>query len=159
MFKYPDHLDFSVVWALDSFIRDYLKGAPVVILSDYRPGDPKQHGLGRAVDFTVPGMDSLSVWTSLRAARLFSGLGIYLNDLGAVSFHVDTRLDVSVNTPDTWGDFITHPFDPDLGEHVRKDQYTTAELVIATVKKNALSVLLGIALTGSALWFWIKRKK
>jgi len=144
-FQYPNEMDFSIVSALDRFIE--LAGSMPLNLSDYRPGDPRQHGLGRAIDTTWPNRDPLEIWNLARQSHLFSGLGIYLNDRGVVSFHFDTRADRAPDDPALWGDFITHSFDESTNSNVRQDEYTIAASVIDVIKKNkATNILVAASL-------------
>lgn len=149
-FRYPDQMVFDVVYGLDLAISSV--GAKPINLSDYRPGDPRQHGLGRAVDVCWPDSDPLSVWQKLLALKVFSGLGIYLNDQGVVSFHVDTRLDRIPDNPALWGDFITYPYNPDTKTHVRADQYTTADAVIEVLKKKSVTLIGVLVICGFVLY-------
>lgn len=146
MFEYPDQVHFSILTALDTFIDRYLNGQSIHILSDYRPGDPRQHGVGRAIDFEVAGAIPTTVWSLLQGSKLFSGLGLYLNDRGAVSFHVDTRTTRTVDNPALWGDYIEHT---DAG---RVDSYTTVDAVLDMLKKNAGPGLLILLVGGYILW-------
>jgi len=139
-FQYPYEMDFSIVSALDRFIE--LVGSMPLNLSDYRPGDPRQHGLGRAIDTTWPNRDPLEIWNLARQSHLFSGLGIYLNDRDVVSFHFDTRADRTPDDPALWGDFITHSFDESTNSSVRQDEYTIAASVIDVIKKKSLTEFL-----------------
>lgn len=153
-FKYPDQMEFSIVSALDRFIG--LLGSEPIVLSDYRPNDPKQHGRGLAADTIWPSEpDPLRVWELARASKLFTGLGVYLNDSGKVSFHFDRRTDRTPDDPALWGDFISHPFDPDLDDFVRVDDYTTADAVLAVLEKKSPALTLVVVV---ALW-WVLSPK
>lgn len=104
-FKHPEKLDHGVVAGLDRLAT--VLGVKAIILSDYRllsAISKSQHGLGRAIDFTYPGLDSVVVLDAIRDLKCFSGYGMYVNEktLG-VSFHVDTRTDRSPESPATWG--------------------------------------------------------
>lgn len=153
MFDYPERLSEELLRKVDQFVG--IIGQRPTVLSDYRPGDPKTHGKGQALDLVWPSLDPLRVWSELKQAKLFSGLGIYLNDLGAVSFHVDVRPDRTATDPAIWGDFIVHTTDPDTGRAVRVDQYVGADLVIAELKKKALPALIVV---GAVLLLLILRR-
>lgn len=156
-FKHPENMDISVLTGLDRLILKV--GSKPVIISDYRPGDTGQHGLGTAIDTVWPGIDPLGVWSLAKDSQFFSGLGVYVNDKNAVSFHFDTRIDRSRLNPALWGDFITYPFDPQKGEHVRKDDYVGADLVIDFVKKNVGGIARGAILLTIAIYlYWESRK-
>jgi len=149
-FKNPDKLAWTIVRNLDLFIQRV--GSRPVILSDWRPydaarGGKQQHFEGTSIDTTWPGQDPLRIWQEMLASKLFSGLGVYLNNVDAVSFHTDTRTDRTVDDPALWGDFITYPFDPARGKIVRRDQYVGAGLVLEAIKKKGtLPVLMAAAL-------------
>lgn len=150
-FEYPDMLNPQVVLRLDQFIS--IMGIRPVILSDYRPDDERQHGLGNAID-TYWDADPLIVWDKARGSQLFSGLGIYINQLGKVSFHFDVRPDRSPSSPALWGDTISYKYDPEKGEHVREDEYTTAAAIIDVIKKNSGSgVMVALLLLGIYLLY------
>jgi len=139
------NLQWSVVRNLDLFIQRI--GSRPVVLSDVRPyeagrGRKQQHAEGTAIDTTWPGQDPLRIWQEMRGSKLFNGIGVYLNDLGAVSFHTDTRSDRTVEDPALWGDFITYPYDPVRQKNVRLDNYVGADLVLEAIKKKGASALL-----------------
>jgi len=73
-FECPDRLDYSIVNAYDHFINQV--GSKPIYLSGYRPGDPRQHGLGLAIDPTWPGRDPVEIWNLARQSHLFNGLGV-----------------------------------------------------------------------------------
>lgn len=102
-FSFPDRLKDDVLLGLDK-LADRIGKA--VILSDYREKSDvveSQHRLGRAIDFTYPGRDPGSVLEAIRDTKAFSGIGMYLNSKGAVSFHVDTRINRTPENPAIWG--------------------------------------------------------
>jgi hypothetical protein len=134
-FHYPDKLEWSIVRALDIFISQ-VKSRPI-ILDDYRPGDPRQHGKGRAVDTTWPGADAVDINRRAIASRLFSGIGIYVNPAGAGSHHFDTRTDHTPAQPATWGGIIEHPFDEATNKNQKQIEYTTMQRVVDLLKKSA----------------------
>lgn len=149
-FNRPDYLDWSIVHAVDEFIADNIGIVPV-ILSDYRPNDlDSQHSRGLAVDMYWPELDPLEVWEKARASKLFSGLGIYLNKAGVVSFHFDTRVDRTVENPALWGRFIEQSDNP-----ITKG-YVGADLVLDALKKKEW---LGLTVLGIAIYLMSRRNK
>lgn len=156
-FKRPDGLQFSIVQALDRFIGEI--GSRPVILSDYRPGDPLTHGAGLAVDTTWPGVDSLRVYNKAIAFPAFHGVGVYINELGVVSFHFDTRLKtLRIDEPDRWGGVITHPLNTATGQYVRRTEYVGASTVLDMIKKKSIGMIIFLALFGYATYLYISRK-
>lgn len=161
-FAYPDKLQLSIVDSLDRFTSQ--TGLKAQILDDYRaytPGNPdSRHAHGDALDLFFPGKDPLGVLAAAEGSGLFDGIGIYLNERGAVSFHFDKR-----GSRARWGSLIT----PELtaaGEPIRKNNYTTLEAVVAkiseltgraieTVKKNPIPIFLAIG----ALLFLLSKKR
>lgn len=145
-FKYPDKLQFPVVQGIDRLAARL--GVKPWVIDDWRPysdtNPGSQHPLGTAVDFVVA-MDALEALAAIRASRLFSGFGIYVNEVGAQSFHVDTRSDRSVDNPATWGGIITRPA-TDTGAHVKRIAYVALVKVVDMVKKKSLSVLAVLVL-------------
>lgn len=159
-FKNSDKLTWPVVRNLDAVISKI--GSRPVILSDWRPyeterGGIQQHFEGTAIDHVWPGQDPLFVWQVLRDSNLFTGLGIYINEVGAVSFHTDNRTGRTVTNPALWGNFIEYPFDPAQGKNVRKDNYVGAELVIDAIKKKGTTV--GLILAGTLIYLLSSRSK
>lgn len=154
-FQHPEALDFSIVQGLDQFISHI--GSKPIILSDYRPGDPKEHGQGRAIDTTWPGQDSLYIRSQAMAFYpRFTGVGIYINEQGAVSFHFDTRQQtIRSSAPDRWGGLITHPYDETTTAHQKVIDYVSMDAVVDLVKKNVGPVVIGLAIT--ALLIYLKR--
>lgn len=154
-FRYPDNLEWSVVKALDDFSS--LIGRRPVILSDYRPFDPadpnSQHALGRAIDVAFPGADSLALLSQLQAARLFSGYGLYNNEANAQSFHVDTRVNRTVDNPATWGAIVSHPG----GKQV--NDYVGLSYIVDLVKKNSVKVLGLVLLVLGLIWVSNRRAR
>lgn len=151
-FKHPDKLDHTAVAALDSLV-DALGTKPEVI-DDWRPpvaGKDSQHPLGRALDWVVPGLDSLVVLDKIRTSRLFNGFGFYTNERGAQSFHTDTRTDRTFNNPATWGAWKNR----EAG--IEQWQYVAISDVIAMVKKSpAVGLLLIMGIVG--LWLWSRSR-
>jgi len=156
-FKYPDQMDWSIVRALDVFIS-IAKSRPV-ILSDFRPGDPRQHGKGRAIDTTWPGADPLEINRRAMGANLFSGVGIYVNEQGTASHHFDTRTDRTPAKPATWGGVIEHEYNEATKSTDKTIAYTSMIGVIDLIKKklgNPASVALMVLF--ALITFAITRK-
>lgn len=155
-FVHPDQLHESVVFKLDA-LATQLDSKPVV-LSDVRPDErtTSQHSPtqeGRAIDTTWPGVDPLQVWTAARNSGMFSGLGVYLNEQGAVSFHFDTRRDRTPADPALWGSLI------EPGPHgERVKNYTTANVVLDLVKKKPVPDLALVLLLGGLTWLVFRRR-
>lgn len=154
-FSAPDLLQNSIIDSLDLFTSQ--TGLKAQILDDYRaytPGNPdSRHAHGDALDLFFPGKDPLGVLAAAENSGLFDGIGIYLNERGAVSFHFDKR-----GYKARWGSLIT-PEISGSGQVIRKNNYTTLEAVVAkvgeltgraveTVKKNPILIFaaLGILL-------------
>ena len=87
-FKYPDKVSRELITKLDTYRA--MVGKPIIIHSDYRPGDKKQHGKGLAIDFHVKGMKVLDQYFYAERSGLFVGIGLYpyWNSPG---LHVDIR--------------------------------------------------------------------
>lgn len=103
-FKHPEKLDHSVVYGIDRLA--FVTGKKAIILSDWRLESQfadSLHPYGRAIDFVYPDLNSTDVLNIIRNQKLFSGIGMYVNAAGVVSFHVDTRTDRSPESPATWG--------------------------------------------------------
>lgn len=155
-FKKPDGLHLSIVTALDQFIGHI--GSRPIILSDHRPGDTRTHGEGRAIDTAWPGVDSELLYAEALKFPLFKGIGIYINEQGATSFHFDTRTATQRDYgPDRWGGVISHPLDSRTGENVRQTAYVAAETVLSMVKKNAVSLIIFLALSGLLIYHYTRR--
>jgi len=149
-FQWPDRLDHSVVKRLDT-LDIYLPVKPQII-SDYRPPEPgstSQHHLGRAIDFIVPGVDSLEVLAAIEKCGLFSGYGMYTNEKGVESFHVDTRTTRTTHNPATWGAW------KDASAGVTSWQYVDLANIVAKISKGAGFVVLLIV--GVALYVLISK--
>lgn len=153
-FDHPDQLHPSVVLKLDALAA--LLGASPRILSDVRPGEraASQHSPeqgGRAIDTTWPGVDPVRVWNTAKQSYLFSGLGIYLNEQGAVSFHFDTRTDRTPQAPATWGQLIKP------GPHGERERTeTSAANVLELVKKKPALLVLPLL---TLLWLLLRRSR
>lgn len=87
-FSGPDQLDPLLVYGLDA-LRE-AAGRSIKINSDYRDGDPGQHGLGKAADIVIDGLSVVDQFLLAEKTRLFAGIGIYpfWNRPG---IHVDIR--------------------------------------------------------------------
>ena len=133
-FTYPDRLDHSIVAALDRFTA--LVGQKALILSDWRPYDEKnpnsRHAFGDALDVVFPGIDPLKVLPLAQSSGLFDGIGIYLNERNAVSFHFDKR-----GHSASWGAFIKPAVDPVTGKAIRENVYVTMADVVEKIETLA----------------------
>lgn len=101
-----DWLDFDLIKKLDTLTVNLGLNKPLQILSLYRtPAENEaaggavrsMHLLGKAVDFVPPG-DPLTAYQEAQAVG-FTGIGLYLNERGGVSIHVDNRPGASAR----WG--------------------------------------------------------
>jgi hypothetical protein len=128
---------WGIVSRLDQFAGQV--GIRPFILSDYRPGDLKQHGVGRAIDTYWP-ISPLGIWQDARRSFLFSGIGIYLNEKGNVSFHFDDRGDRFPEDPALWG------------AHVLKGEnsYTGSAVILDAIKKKGW---VGGLLLAGLVWY------
>ena len=101
-FRYPDEMikRFYFLQRLDEF-REFV-GKPIIIHSDYRPNDRGQHGLGRAVDIHIVGMNIIDQFLCAEKSGLFSGIGVYpcWNNPG---LHLDVRNLGENEYPARWG--------------------------------------------------------
>lgn len=154
-FQYPAGLQFSIVSALDRFIGQI--GSKPEIISDYREGDPRQHGKGLAIDTAWPGQNPLEVNQAALDSHLFSGVGIYVNPAGVASHHFDTRVERSVDAPARWGGVIEHPVQAD-GSVGKAIEYTTMQAVIDQIKKNlgGTTNVVAMVLIGIGLWLILR---
>ena len=154
-FHSPDQLDWSIVVALDHFISEV--GTRPVIISDYRspdPNTPSRHVTGKAIDTSWPGADSIAVYNQARAFTEFAGVGLYVNEVGTVSIHVDTT-----EKANSWGGVITHVLDETTGQQVKKIVYTTVQAVVDLIKKKAPEAGTVLSLLVVALGLWLLLKK
>ncbi len=152
-FKHPEKLDREVVYGLERVAG--VLGVKAIILSDYRVVSDiskSQHGLGKAIDFTYPGVDSVVVLDTIRDINCFSGYGLYVNEqtLG-VSFHVDTRVDRTPESPATWG----ATKDRRTGQVAWA--YTSLRSIIDKFFPATMTTLLWVSLAGVALYYLTKR--
>lgn len=151
-FKYPYLLEDSVVSGLDA-LADKLPRSPIVI-DDFRlqSDNPKsQHKLGRAIDFIVPGVDWSDVLAAIKDTAAFSGYGIYTNEKGALSYHVDTRTDRSPENPATWGAW------KDRTANVFSWQYVGLSDIIGKLPGDRAIATLVIA--GLLIWWLLSKIK
>lgn len=148
-FKYPDKLNWQVVKNLDMFIGQV--GSKPIILDDYRDDDG-QHGFGNAVDTTFVGADPLFINQKALDSKLWSGVGLYFNDLGAASHHFDVRPDRIPSNPAKWGGIITHPFDSSKGQPVKKIEYMSIDYVIDSIKKKELVLITFLIVSAFLIW-------
>lgn len=161
-FRYPDKLHFSVVHALDLLTARV--GLKAQILSDWRPVSPERsgswHPLGRAVDAVWPGIDPLDTLKIIRDSRLFTGFGLYRNEKGAHSFHLDTRTDRDVDRPATWGALIYRQPDPVTGQAVRSTEYTSLDHIVQFISTKAKTTLTvgALVVAGFLLWRMLGKK-
>lgn len=147
-FLHPDKLTPGILQALDRFAE--IVGQKGTILSDWRPYDPEnpnsRHNFGDAIDITYPGADPLEVLRLAQDSGLFDGIGIYLNENKATSFHFDKRGHAA-----RWGALITPAVDPDTGQTFRKYEYTTLDRVVDRVKAGLSSVVQAVAEVGGQI--------
>ncbi len=155
-FRYPDAMQPEPVQFLDQLTG--IIGSRPQILSDYRPGDPRQHGQGKAIDTAWPGQDSERILNAIRTQKVWCGIGIYINDQGAVSFHTDTRSDRHPENPATWGGLISHPFDANTGQNKKVIDYTTLARVLDVVKKKGAGIALSLILLLFGIYLLTKKK-
>ena len=153
-FKHPEKLDFGVVSGLDHLATAL--GVKAVILSDYRigtpapSGKPSQHSLGRAIDFAYPSVEPMTVLDTIRDMKHFSGYGMYVNERGVVSFHVDSRTDRSPESPATWG------AERDRGTDQKVWTYTSLRSIIAKYFPAALPALVWLVIMGVGIYYFAK---
>jgi hypothetical protein len=147
-FKHPEKLDFEVLSGLNRLAT--LLGIKAIILSDYRIDADSQHGLGRAIDFTYPTVPPMTVLDTIRDMKHFSGYGMYVNERGVVSFHVDSRTDRSPESPATWG----------AERDRRTDQkvwaYTSLRSIIDKYFPAALPALVWLLIMGVGIYYLAK---
>jgi len=150
-FRYPDMMQWPLVQALDTF-ADSINKTPS-ILSDYRTPESNaaadgsgssQHMQGLAADHYWEGVEPVWLWDRLIQSRLFSGIGIYRNDKGAVSFHTDVRSTRSPENPATWGQLI---------HGSSRDPCVAASSVLDLLKTpTSIALLVLVAVIGYAIW-------
>jgi len=151
-FDNPEKMELSIVGALDRLVS--ILNIKPVILSDYRPFNPdkpnSQHAYGKAIDVTWPDADSVSIYDKAVNSGLFGGVGVYVNEKGYVSFHLDSRPKKADGSIATWGGVITRP----SGQ--KKIEYTGASVVLNMIPKIALSLPI-VVLIGWLVWSFIKK--
>lgn len=127
-FKNPEQMNPEIIFGVDALAEDI--GVKPLIISDYRSGDRGQHGQGNAIDTTWPGIDPLIVNERALKLKLFTGIGIYVNEKGIASHHCDVRANRTVDNPARWGGIITHP------AGIKRIEYVSMEHVIDIIKKK-----------------------
>ncbi len=153
-FKHPEKLDFELVSGLENLA--YVLDSKAIILSDFRigalapSGEASLHSLGRAIDFTYPGVDPMKVLDTIRNMNHFSGYGMYVNERGIVSFHVDTRTDRTPESPATWG------ASRDRGTDQKRWAYTSLRSIIAKYFPAALPALVWLVIMGAGIYYLAK---
>lgn len=144
-FQFYDRLEPGLLESLTNFANDL--GVKPTILSDWRPFDQdnpnSRHNVGDAVDLVVPGRDPLEVWAVAERHFPAGGVGVYLNERGAVSFHVDTR-----GNKARWGALITPAVDPDTGQAFRRYEYVAATPVLARIEEGLTSLAEAVVEAG-----------
>lgn len=150
-FNHPEKLDFHVVLGVDRLTS--ILGVKFIILDDYRifsKNKDSQHLLGRAIDLTCPTVDSMTVMDTIRNMKWFSGYGMYVNERGVVSFHVDSRTDRSPESPATWG------AEKDRGTDQKGWAYTSLRSIIAKHFPAALPALVWLVIMGAGIYYLAK---
>jgi len=146
-FNHPEKLDFRVVRGVD--LLSSILGEEFIILDDFRIFSKikdSQHLLGRAIDFTVPTVEPMTVLDTIRKIKWFSGYGMYVNERGIVSFHVDTRTDRSPDNPATWG--------ASKGREINQREwaYTSLRSIIDKYFPAALPALVWVFIMGVGIY-------
>jgi hypothetical protein len=148
-FLNPDKVDWSIVSALDRFVG-FIRATPKII-SDYRaldPDAPSRHPTGKAVDTVWYNIDPIYVFQQARAFSDFDGVGLYVNESGGVSLHLDTTGERT-----TWGGIITRTVE--AGKEIA---YTTADAIINLIRKKPVeSGVIGLVLVGLLLYLLFKK--
>ena len=112
-FNYPDEFinngGFVLLQKLDEF-REFV-GKPIIIHSDFRPGDKGQHGKARAVDIHVKGMHVIDQFLCAEKSGLFTGIGIYPN-WNNPGLHLDIRILKEGEAYHRWGCWQTPIYVP-----------------------------------------------
>lgn len=89
----PDKMDAMLLLKLDS-LRSFID-KPIHVLSGYREGDKKQHGMGLAVDIVCPDISLLDFWIAAERYN-FNGIGVYphwrYDGVVVGGIHVDERV-------------------------------------------------------------------
>lgn len=155
-FKHPEKLQASVVYGVDHLAQ--ILNRKAVILSDFRvlslgpTGKPSQHSLGRAIDLSYPGIDSMTVLAAIKETGRFSGFGAYINlETGGISFHVDTRTDRTPESPATWS----------ASKDRRTGQtawvYTSLRSIIEKHFRAAIPALVWVVIMGVGIYYLAKK--
>lgn len=151
-FRHPEKVDDSVVVALDTMAGLGLRVTPI---DDWRAvsENPKsQHLIGRAVDFVVPvGITPEKVLGFIKRTRVFTGYGVYTNEKGAYSYHVDTRTDRKVDNPATWGAW------KDRTAGIVSWQYTGLADLLSKVTSSKIGPVIALALAALVLYWLLKK--
>lgn len=150
-FKHPEKLDFEVVQGVDRLTS--ILGVKLIILDDYRTFSKikdSQHLLGRAIDFTCPEVAPMTVLDTIQNMKWFSGYGMYVNEAGIVSFHVDSRTDRSPDNPATWG------ASKDRGTDQKEWAYTSLRSIIDKYFPAALPALVWVLIMGVGIYYLAK---
>ena len=112
-FNYPDEFinngGFVLLQKLDEF-REFV-GKPIIIHSDFRPGDKGQHGKARAVDIHIKGMHVIDQFLCAEKSGLFTGIGIYPN-WNNPGLHLDIRILKEGEAYHSWGCWQTPIYVP-----------------------------------------------
>lgn len=91
-FNHPDEFinngGYVLLQKLDEF-REFV-GKPIIIHSDFRPGDKGQHGKARAVDIHIKGMHVIDQFLCAEKFGKFTGIGVYPN-WNNPGLHLDIR--------------------------------------------------------------------
>jgi hypothetical protein len=150
-FTHPEKLDFGVLSGLNRLAT--LLGVKAIILDDFRvisKNPDSQHLLGRAIDFAYPTVPPMRVMDTIRDMKHFSGYGMYVNERGVVSFHVDSRTDRSPESPATWG------AERDRGTDQKVWAYTSLRSIIAKYFPAALPALVWLVIMGVGIYYFAK---
>ncbi len=137
-FKHPEKLDYRLLRDFDWLATRLNQKA--FVLSDFRVGYRGQHPEGRAIDFVYPEIDSTFVLDTIRDLKRFTGFGMYINDIGAISFHVDNRIDRTPSDPATWGGVKEH----DETDWTYVALQTVSDLVTPSVSKAGVLLAVGL---------------
>ena len=99
-FSDPDQMEGKLIHRLDS-IRDMI-GEPIYISSSFRPGDPRAHGKGWAVDITDDekhnGITGRFGWLVVNAA-----LKVGITRIGVYDKHIHLDCDPDLPPEVIWG--------------------------------------------------------
>lgn len=87
-FNCADKMNPDLITALDK-LRE-LADRPIIIHSSYREGDPRQHGMGNAVDIHIVGLHVMDQFFLAEKTGLFNGIGVY-SHWNNPGLHLDVR--------------------------------------------------------------------